>query len=437
MQPKTLSKQIRIKNEFQGWSMKSANRSTARSKMVSCMALMLALSGASLAHAEAPAPQPLPADQSDLHDREHDVLPALTGGQPPAVSQPPARPAPAQPVPTAAPAVTAAATPALDLVPILRTISGAACVDASNNGQCDAGEMPVTNVIVRAGSGAFALSDALGQFTLSVPMSGDQLDITLPAGFNSLSGQRTFTVPLAADQMVAPLSLALLPMPPAPTPAPAVLPPIRVELPQDIVQPVVNLSVDLQPLYLALAGLAGVLLLSQLLITGVLRAIRGSYEKSFRHQESMLADQRRQDLALHLQAPGGWRMVAEQVAADALAEPVSIDEEAGILDACSQPAPKFTLASRDGREFIFTVNPRLLKQQRLIDRHAKVLKLSKKAVTSAIDVAMLWEYVMATRRLARVTPPRQAPWYLVIRPGRMPAGFRVAGRAPRQITAGQ
>lgn len=319
-------------------------------------------------------------------------------------------------------------------MPLTRTVAGAACIDANSNGQCDAGEQPVADVIIRSQSGAFAVSDALGQFSMSTPIS-DMLEMSLPSEYRSLLGQRIITLPLAAGMAVEPISLALLPAAaaPVPTAAPIVVPSLKVELPQDFARPVVNLNVDFQPLYLAIAGLAGVLLLSQLLISGVLRGMRRSYDRSFKSQEMMLADQRRQELVMQLQAPIGWCRLAEQLAADALAAPVSIDETAGILDASSQPSPKFTLAGRDGREFVFTVNPDLLKKQRLMSREDTLVKLSRVSPTSRMDVSMLWEYVMASRRLGRVTPPRQAEWYLIVRPARVPAGYQINAPKPKQL----
>jgi len=259
----------------------------------------------------------------------------------------------------------------------------------------------------------------------------------VPGEYRSLSGQRAITIPLVAGITVEPISLALQSPAalPAAIPVPTLAPPIKVELPQEVISPVVNLSVDLQPFYLALAAFAGVLALSLLLIAGTLRAMHRSYKNTFKNQEELLTDQRKQDLAMRLQTPGGWCRIAEQLAADTLAEPVSIDEEAGILDACSQPAPKFTLASRDGREFIFTIDPDLLKKQRLINRHDKVLRLSKASPSCAMDLAMLWEFVMVTRQLWRVTPPRHSNWYLIVRQGRVPAGYQVVAPKQKQLAA--
>ncbi len=418
--------------------MKLANRRAVRCIALLGCVTMLAVAGSPAAHAQSGTQPSTTNNGGDLHDRQHDTsladpvaVPAATAAPARLVATVAAKPA--APKSTAKPLATIA--PA-DTLPLTRTVTGMVCIDANNNGQCDAGEQPVSAVIVRSQSGAFTLSSTFGQFALTVPLS-DVLEVALPSEYRSLSGQRAISVPLSAGMTVEPISLALLPVAaaPVPTAAPAVIPPIQVELPKDFARPVVNLNVDFQPLYLALAGLAGVLLLSQLLITGVLRAMRRSYDKSFKAQEVMLVDQRKQDLVMRLQAPGGWHRIAEQLAADAVTEPVSIDEEAGILDACSQPAPKFTLASRDGREFIFTVNPGLLKKQRLIDRQDKVLKLSKSSPTGTMDVLMLWEYVMTSRRLWRVTPPRQSEWYLIVRAGRVPASYQIAAPKPKQLAA--
>jgi hypothetical protein len=417
--------------------MKFANRCAVRCIAVLGCAAILGAAGAP-AHAQDGTQPAATASAGDLHDRQHDT------STPVAVVAPAAPAAPARPLPTApakpAPKPTAASpaevVPAAATQPLTRTVTGMICIDANSNGQCDAGEQPIRDVIVRAQSGAFTLSSALGQFSIDTPVN-DMLEIPLPGEYRSLSGQRAITVPLSAGMTVEPISLALLPAmaAPVPTTAGSIVPPIKIELPRDFARPIVNLNVDLQPLYIAIAGLAGVLLLSQLLISSALRAMRRSHDRSFKSQEVMLADQRKQELLMQLQAPIGWCRLAEQLAADALTEPVSIDEDAGILDASSQPAPKFTLASRDGTEFIFTIDPALLKKQRLVDKHDKVVKLSQVSSTSKMDVSMLWEYVMASRRLWRVTPPRHAEWYLIVRAGRAPAGLQIAAPKPKQLAA--
>ena len=73
------------------------------------------------------------------------------------------------------------------------------------------------------------------------------------------------------------------------------------------------------------------------------------------------------------------------------------------------------MASRDGREFIFTIDPELLKKQRLLQRGDKVVKLSRRSPHNHADMMMLWEYVMQSRRLWRLTPPANADWYIAVR----------------------
>ena len=97
------------------------------------------------------------------------------------------------------------------------------------------------------------------------------------------------------------------------------------------------------------------------------------------------------------------------------------------------PRPKFTLASRDGREFIFTIDPDLLKKQRLLQRGDKVVKLSRKSPHNQADMMMLWEYVQQTRRLWRLTPPANADWYIAVRGTARSNGYSIGQSRRNQL----
>lgn len=418
-----LSKQMPATREQNdgGQSMKSVRQSVAVCAAALLCAAMIAPASFT-AFAQGGSGQPASSYGYDLHDREHDTSQANAA---------PARII----VSTTTPVPAPEASPVAESIAAPRAIAGVACIDVNRNGLCNAGELPVKDVIVRAPSGAFVLTNALGQFALSAPVT-DVLEVSLPSGYLSLAGLGAMSVPLAGVTTNEPVALALQPAAAfAPAPAPVITTPLQIQLPAELTQPIVNVRVDLQPIYLALAGIAVVLLLSQLMVTGVLRSMRRAYDRSFKRQEVMLSEQRVNDLSMRMHTQNGWHRLAEQLVADALSAPASIDEQAGILDASSLPAPKFTLASSDGSAYTFTTHPNLMKQQRLIGRGDKVMKLSRVSPTSVMDAALLWEFVMTSRRLWRVTPPRNAEWYLVVRPGRATATLGLPLPQVRQLSA--
>jgi hypothetical protein len=313
----------------------------------------------------------------------------------------------------------------------IRKVSGVACVDADRNGFCSSDEARIPNVIIRTDTGAVTATDNSGAYTIDVPANA-ALDVTIPEGYKSLDGNPRIQL-MAADRLDIALVLEnALPIPTIVAPSQL---PIKVELPSDFVQPNVRIDMDLRPVYYTLAAIGGVLLLSQLVISVVLRGIRKTYQKSLDSQNAALMEQRTRDVSYRMQDETGWQIVAEQLMADALAEPVSIDGEAGILDATVEPAPKFTLASRDGREFTFTIAPNLLKKQRLLQRGDKVFDISGLSPRSHADASMLWEYVMFSRRLWRVTPPSNAKWYVAVRGTRRQSRIGIETKRGKQLAS--
>jgi|GEM_PF-4178113 len=363
------------------------------------IAIALSVTPAALAQSETPTPEPtITATATALAQRR-----AQTKVTPnPRAKTKATATATATPEPTQTPAPADGS----------RTVTGVACIDADRNGICSPDEARVPNVIIRADNGAVAATDNSGTYTIVVPPNAT-LDVTIPAGYKSLDGNPRVQM-MASDRLdIALVTNAAIAIPTIVLPTQ----PIKIELPANIAPSVATVKLDasLQPLLYALAGIGGVLLLSQLIVGTVLRGIRKTYQSSFEGQQAVWTDQRAQDIAYRLQNPDGWQMIAEQLVANALSEPVSIDNEAGILDATSEPAPKFTLSARDGREFIFTIDPALLKKQRLIQRGDRVVRLSRKSPHNQADMMMLWEYVQQTRRLWRLTPPASADWYIAVR----------------------
>ncbi len=302
-----------------------------------------------------------------------------------------------------------------------RTVSGVACVDSDRNGLCSSDEARIPNVVIRVEDGSVTATDNSGAYTIAVP-SNATLDVNIPAGYKSLDGNPRIQV-IAADRIDIALAID------TPIALPTLVPPapIKIELPKDILRPNISLDMDLRPVYYTLAAIGAVILLSQLMVSSVLRGVRKTYQKSLDSQNMIMVEERSRNVAMRLQDDNGWQVVAEQLVADALSEPIAIDSDAGILDATTEPAPRFTVAGRDGREFTFTIDPNMLKKQRLLQRGDKVLKVSSISPRSHADVSMLWEYVLHTRRLWRVTPPSTVEWYVAVRGAKKTGtGFRVA-----------
>ena len=289
-------------------------------------------------------------------------------------------------------------------------VRGIACVDADHNGLCTADEARIPGLLIIAGD-QVASTDNTGAYQIVVP---DQtlLEITVPQGYRSLNGDPRIQI-FAAERVDFPLSLEVATAPT--TPAQPAIQRVEVNLPKDFVQPVVNLGIDMKPVYLGIAALAGISLLGYLLIGGMLGGMRRVYKQSLVKQDAALADQHTREISLRLQEPTGWQTIAEQIIADAIWEVVSINPDAGVLNASAAPAPKFTLVARDGREFTFTIAPGTFKKSHQLKRGDKIVNITNVSATSRMDVMMLWEHILRTRNMQSATPPSRAQWYVVVK----------------------
>ncbi len=129
----------------------------------------------------------------------------------------------------------------------------------------------------------------------------------------------------------------------------------------------------------------------------------------------MLAKQRERDVAHLLENEDGWQTLIAQVAADATATGVAIDE-AGILHATIQPTPYFNVRAVDGREFCFTVDPSKLQLAKVISKKAQLLDVTRRgSMTAAVDLQLLWGQITLQRRLANITLPRHARWFCIVK----------------------
>jgi hypothetical protein len=193
-------------------------------------------------------------------------------------------------------------------------------------------------------------------------------------------------------------------------------------------QPVVVTN-DFSPVYIALAGLGGIVLLSQLLLAGMVRSLRLSYQRANAQQDTVLQQRPGYDAGLQELARHGWQDVAAQLVADALQQPIAIDSAEGIIDATGDPCPKFTIFTCDGREVLFATDLRLLRQLKLVRRGDQVIDVSALSQTRHADTGMLWRYAMAERGQTNVAAPSIAHWFLAVRkPGARSAGRRTATR---------
>ena len=238
----------------------------------------------------------------------------------------------------------------------------------------------------------------------------------------TMSGARPAIIPPVTAAGPAPTSIPFATPQPAPAPASA---------------PAFTLG-ELTPIYLALAGLAFLLLLAMVLMATVVSGIRRTYQKSLVQQNAAMRDQRARDLTMQLQSEQGWQVVAAQIVADALAEPAAIDTNLGILNATIEPSPRFTLTTHDGREVTFTTDPQWMKKAKLVNRHDRIVDVSELTATSHTDANMLWYYILSARNMAYVTPPSYTHWFVIVREAekaRLTSGYSIRKRSMRQLPA--
>jgi hypothetical protein len=332
---------------------------------------------------------------------------------------PAARPtsAAAQPATTAQPQATAGSEV---------TVHGIACVDLDHNGICSYHEARVPDVIVRDADGAIAVTNNAGEYTLQTP-GQSELFVTIPSGFTSINGNlRHLSMQMfSGDKLDIALDLdGALPA--------SVDTANQVESRVNSILPFTEVPDDLKPIYLALAGVAVVVLLMLLLSARVMSGMRYSYQTTMAQQDKVLRDQYARELSQQFQSNHGWPAVAGQIVADALRETVSINGDAGILDITVRPSPRFTLITRDGREVVFTTDPRVMRKVKLIRRGDRVVDVSALSPTSRTEAAMLWEYVLGAHNMSHAAAPSSAHWYVVVRS----AGARASGKRgimPRRL----
>jgi hypothetical protein len=307
-----------------------------------------------------------------------------------------------------------------------------ACIDVNRDKICLPDEARVPGVAVTVGDQVFATGNT-GETDVVIP-ANSQIEFAPPDGYKDADNNYRKQL-LSAGRLDLPLVLGFAG---EPTVAPAAAPVqgIEVKLPDNFMPTIVNLDVDLRPVYIGLAAIGGIILLGYLLLGGSLRGIKNVYQSSLAKQDAALGDQHTRELAVRLQMQQGWQQIAEQLIADAVSEIISVDGDAGVLDATATPTPKFTVVSRDGREFIFTVNPKILKKMRLVRPGDKIVNITNVSATSRMDVQALWDYIVRSRNMWSATPPSKAEWYVVVRQPNRGVGtgqYKLNPRAAAQI----
>jgi hypothetical protein len=299
------------------------------------------------------------------------------------------------------------------------------------NGLCTPDEPKIPNLQITVGD-QVAATDNSGFYQIVVPEKS-QMEVIVPQGYRSLDGAPRIQI-FVAERVDFPLAVEKSP---APAAAPVINPGvIEVKIPENILQPIVSIDVDLRPVYIGLAAIGGIILLGYLLLGGSLRGIKSVYQTSLAKQEAALGDQHTRELAARLQMQHGWQQIAEQLIADAVSEIISVDSDAGVLDATATPTPKFTIVARDGREFLFTVNPKILKKMRVIKPGDRIVNITNVSPTSRMDVLALWDYIVRSRNMWSATPPSRAEWFVVVRQTNRGIGqYRLGSgaRTPAQI----
>ncbi len=311
--------------------------------------------------------------------------------------------------PPAASPTPVAAKPAAAMV----TVRGIACVDLDQDGWCAEDEARVPNVILRSASGAVAVTDYAGQYAIEA-LAHTALEITVPEGFRSAAGNlRRLNQLLSSDRMDVALSLDKR---------------VAAATTRDAATPA---GVEPMVLYLALAGIGGIALLSLGLLAFTALSLRRAYRKLVAQQDAMFRDQRIKDVLAELATARGWQTVAGRIVADALRQSVVIDAEAGIIDASAEPVMKFTLVTDEGNEIVFTTDPNMLRKTRLIRPGDRVVDVTALSAANGIAADVLWTHVLDLRNMRRVAPPASAHWHVVVRrSSAAAAGEGAASAAP-------
>ena len=277
-----------------------------------------------------------------------------------------------------------------------------------------------SGTLLAAGDGDYIVRALLSYAPASGERFEDSAEAAVRAGSGAFSGHETAPAAGAADTT----SFARTPADPAIGAQDALL-------------------YQLNPIYLAIAGIAAILLISLLLLAGAVGGIKRATYQSLAQQDRALRDQRARDVGFQLESGYGWQVIASQIVADALRVNIAIDGDAGILHAAADPSPRFTIVTHDWREVIFTTDVSFLRKAKLVKRGDRVIDVSALSQSSHTDAGMLWRYVVATRNLVYVTPPASAHWHIVIRSkGAEAAGGRAlkggsAGRAAYGLAGGK
>jgi len=196
-----------------------------------------------------------------------------------------------------------------------------------------------------------------------------------------------------------------------------------VTLPSNLLCPIAASSV-LSPLVenavqpysgdVAIGILALVILLSAERITRSLNDLRQEKAQARESSDQALIHAHRQMVITRIRSEG-WLAVASQLIADALAEPVAISLDAGLLDVSCSPAPRFAVSGINGQRFFFTVKSALLQQRRLISCRARWIALENLGPMASVEVQALWNELMCMSGMAaQVFAPRDAQWFIVV-----------------------
>ena len=285
-------------------------------------------------------------------------------------------------------------------------------MDKDRNGVCSAEEPRIPNVIVKTMDGNITASDNTGQFVLRTPAQGT-LNVVIPAGFTTQDGKVELQVNPAETVQLALVAEVLLPTATVAPQTIIMMPTVVQAAPQGPINTTVYF--DTVPIMVGAGILGLIILVSVFIIRGGMGGMNKTFQQQVARQDAQLAIQHNRDTAMRMQLPNGWQQIAERLVADALLETVSIDEESGIIDASTYPAPKFTVVSRDGREFVFTIDPKSMKKMKLLKKGDRIIEITNLSPTAQMDVQTLWDFVVNTRNMWTATPPHRATWYVIVR----------------------
>ncbi len=162
-------------------------------------------------------------------------------------------------------------------------------------------------------------------------------------------------------------------------------------------------------------GLAG-------LVAQRLAALNRTQQAVVSHANDAGLNARRLETRARLTDLTAIEIVAAQLAADALSQPLSLRK--GLLVADALPTPFFCITDMAGDRYFFTTDPGLFRRMRIVRPSDPSCNVSRLSISARADLLAAWEALSLLKGFTHVAVPRRADWHLIVyRPLRERAPF--------------